>query len=56
MKKTLLALTMAAATFGTIQVANACSYATFEMDGNAYVARSMEAPDFMGEHLVTVPQ
>ncbi|KXI24569.1 linear amide C-N hydrolase [Photobacterium sanguinicancri] len=56
MKKTLLALTMAATTFGAIQTANACSYATFEMDGNAYVARSMEAPDFMQEHLVTVPQ
>ncbi|MFA0087693.1 linear amide C-N hydrolase [Vibrio sp. 10N.261.51.F12] len=56
MNKTLLALTMAAATFGAIQTANACSYATFEMDGNAFVARSMEAPDFMQEHLVTVPQ
>ncbi|PMJ98140.1 linear amide C-N hydrolase [Vibrio sp. 10N.261.55.A7] len=56
MKKTLLALTMAATTFGAIQAANACSYATFEMDGNAYVARTMEAPDFMQEHLITVPQ
>ncbi|MDO6684465.1 MULTISPECIES: linear amide C-N hydrolase [unclassified Agarivorans] len=56
MKKTLLALTMAAATFGTIQVANACSYATFEVDGKAFVSRSMEAPDFMQERFTVFPQ
>ncbi|GEM79832.1 linear amide C-N hydrolase [Vibrio superstes] len=56
MKKTLLALTMAATTFGAIQAANACSYSTFEIDGNAFVARSMEAPDFMQERFTVFPQ
>ncbi|WP_095496949.1 linear amide C-N hydrolase [Paraferrimonas haliotis] len=56
MKKLALALTLAAATISISQVANACSYSTFEVDGNAFVSRTMEAPDFMGEHLVTVPR
>lgn len=57
MKKTLLTLsTVAALTAGLTATANACSYSTFEVDGNAFVSRTMEAPDFMGEHLVTVPR
>ncbi|PCD89055.1 linear amide C-N hydrolase [Vibrio mediterranei] len=57
MKKTLLTIaTTAALTAGLTATANACSYSTFEVDGNVYVSRSMEAPDFMGEHLVTVPR
>lgn len=57
MKKTLLTLATAAAlTAGLTATANACSYSTFEVEGNAFVSRTMEAPDFMGEHLVTVPR
>ncbi|GAL31587.1 hypothetical protein JCM19240_5018 [Vibrio maritimus] len=57
MKKTFLTLATAAAlTAGLATTANACSYSTFEVEGAAFVSRTMEAPDFMGEHLVIVPR
>ncbi|NKF48998.1 linear amide C-N hydrolase [Shewanella sp. WXL01] len=57
MKKTILTIATAAVlSAGLTATANACSYSTFEVDGKAYVSRTMEAPDFMGEHLVTVPR
>ncbi|KFA98709.1 linear amide C-N hydrolase [Vibrio sp. ER1A] len=57
MKKTLLTLATATAlTTGLAATTSACSYSTFEVNGNAFVSRTMEAPDFMGEHLVTVPR
>ncbi|GAL18218.1 choloylglycine hydrolase [Vibrio maritimus] len=50
------ALATGVITMGVSAVANACSYSTFEVNGEAFVSRTMEAPDFMGEHFVTVPR
>ncbi|USD63782.1 linear amide C-N hydrolase [Vibrio sp. SCSIO 43140] len=50
------ALATGVITMGVSAVVNACSYSTFEVNGEAFVSRTMEAPDFMGEHFVTVPR
>ncbi|GLP97801.1 linear amide C-N hydrolase [Paraferrimonas sedimenticola] len=57
LKKTLLAVSLAATTFGAAQVANACSSFNFVApDGGRMVGHSMELPVEAHEHLAQIPR
>ncbi|MEZ8824612.1 hypothetical protein AB6E04_09640 [Vibrio amylolyticus] len=58
MKKSILTIATVAVLAGSLaNVANACSYFSFEgIDGNEYIGRTNELPYETEEHFVIVPQ